>query len=122
MTTRRYLTQSEVSSAIRRGKQVDAFLGAGNTSSDPTIRYLTVRGTPENVTAELWEVEDPRNPDFLDVYGLYPSNGDDVPDQVFVFPSVPDAMSELNKHFPGVVDRFVSQGVIDDEYAEYLEK
>ena len=122
MTTRRYLTQSEVSSAIRRGKQVDAFLGAGNTSSDPTIRYLTVRGTPENVTAELWEVEDPQNPDFLDVYGLYPSNGDDAPDQVFVFPSVPDAMSELNKHFPGVVNRFVSQGVIGDEYAEYLEK
>ena len=118
--TRRYLTQSEVSSAIQRGKQVEAFLGSGEIGSGPTIRYLTVRGTTERLTAELWEVEDPRNPEFLDVYSMYPPNGDDAPNQIFSFASVEEALSELGRHFPGVADRFVNQGVIGDEYAEYL--
>lgn len=120
--TRRYLTQAEVSSAIRRGKQVDAFLGAGEISPEPTIRYLTVRGTAERVTAELWEVEDPRDPEYLDVYSLYPPHGDDAPDQIFSFATVQEALTELDERFPGVSGRFVNQGVIGDEYAEYLAK
>ena len=117
---RRYLTQTEISSAVRRGKQVDAFLGPGEREDVPTIRYLTVQGTTDRVTAELWEVEDPRDPNLCDVYCFYPPHGDDAPDQIFVFESVLDALVELNKAFPGASSRFVNQGVIDDEYAEYL--
>ena len=120
--TRRYLSKFEISSAVKRGKQVDAFLGAGDITSAPTIRYLSVRGGIDYVTAELWEVEDPRNPDFLDVYSLYSPNGDDAPDQIFVFASVREALTELDKHFSGVSERFVNQGVVGDEYADYLAK
>ncbi len=119
---RRYLTKTEISSAVRRGKQVDAFLGAGECGDVPTIRYLTAQGTSGRIYAELWEVEDPRDPEFLDVYNFCPPNGDDAPDRIFVFESVLDALVELDKIFPWVSLRFVNQGVIDDEYAEYLAK
>ncbi len=120
--TRRYLSQYEVSSATQRGKRVDSFLGAGDISAEPTIRYLSVRGTAEQVTATLWEVEDPRNPDFLDVDSLYPPNGGDAPVAVFVCTSVQEALTQLDERFPGVAERFVNQGVIGDEYADYLAK
>ena len=118
--TRRYLTRSEVESAVRRGKQVDAFLGAGPGANPPTIRYIAVRDRSQRIYAELWEVEDLADPDFLDVYSLYPPHGDDAPEQIFVFESVAEALTELDKRFPGVSSRFVNEGVIGDEYADYL--
>ncbi len=119
--TRRYLSESEILGAIRRGRSVGVFLGAGDAAV-PTIRYLTLRGTEQQVTAKLWEVEDPRNPNFFDVSSLYPPNGDDEPEQVFSFTSVQQALSEIDTHFPGASGRFVNQGVIDDEYRDYLAK
>lgn len=117
--SRRYLSKLEVEGAIRRGKQVDAFLGAGNSSENRTIKYLTLRASANQVVAELWEVEDPGDPNYHDVYSLYPPHGDDAPDIIFNFGSVAEAMSQLDLQFPGVASRFMNQGVIDDEYAAY---
>ena len=117
--SRRYLSKLEVESAIRRGKQVDAFLGGGNSGVAPTIRYLTLRSAGSKVVAELWEVEDPADPNYHDVYSLYPPHGDDAPGMIFNFGSVAEAMSQLDLQFPGIAGRFMNQGVIDDEYADY---
>ena len=47
------------------------------------------------------------DPEYVDVYSLYPPNGDDALDQIFNFTSVTHALNGIDSLFPGASGRFV---------------
>ena len=64
----RHLDLAFVSSALRRGKAVACFLGAGPDHADePTIRWLVIRARDGEFGVSLYEAIDPRDPSFLDI-------------------------------------------------------
>ena len=103
-----------------RGARVDAFLGGDLRQGQPVIRYATVRLEAQVVVATVWEVADPGDTLNVDVYSFYPVTDDDSPMEIFSFTSYEEAVSVLDDHFPGVSARFVTAGVLTDEYADYL--
>ena len=118
--TRRYLSAAEANSALVRGERVEAFLGGDIRQGQPVIRYTSLWLDGGSINATVWEVADPQEPGFLDVYSFYPVGHDDEPLEAFTFPDLDEAIAALELYFPGIAERFVIAGVIQDEYAEYL--
>ncbi len=116
--SRRYLTEKEVESALKRGKQVEAFLGAFHKDED-CIRWISLLSINEKIAVSVWEAKDKGSEDYLDVYSFPPVNGEwNTPVQVFEATSINDIKSALGLD----VLNFVNSGVVQDEYGDYKEK
>ena len=118
--TRRYLSAAEANNALARGDRVEAFLGGDIRQGQPVIRYTSLWQEGGAINATVWEVADPQDPGYLDVYSFYPIGHDDEPLETFIFQDFDGAIAALEGHFPGVSERLVNAGVVQDEYADYL--
>jgi hypothetical protein len=116
---RRYLTPSEVASALARGKHVEAFLGGFDADGIAAIRWLDLNGDGSQVYGEVWESPDCGSEDYVDVYGFGSLNGDDEPAIIFRWNSIEEAFSIIDSQFPGATSRLVNQGVVQKEYLDY---
>jgi hypothetical protein len=117
---RRYLTDTEIDQRLRSGRSVEAFLGGGVVEGQRTIRWIVLRYDSDRVQGELWEALDPRDPEWFDVYSFGTLNEEGEPSILYQFNSLQDGLTELDRQFPRISQRFVNQGVVQDEYAEYL--
>jgi hypothetical protein len=118
---RRYLTISEGEAALRRGKAVECFLGACDRSGIRGFRWLSIRQDSEAILASVYETA-PAG-DMLDVYELPPLDPDREPDEadeVFAVTQHDEIWSVLEGRFPGSTARLVNEGVIQDEYADFI--
>lgn len=118
--TRRYLTHAEAGEALRRGRSVEAFLGGFRHESGPAIRWVWLKREGERIRGEVRESPDPGSIDHLDLYGFGSLDGDDEPAFVYSFASFDEGLRELERQFPGVSARLVNEGVVQDEYRDYL--
>jgi hypothetical protein len=119
---RRYLTVREVDFALRSGRLVEAFIGAGETTEVPSIRFICLRGDGKSVTLSHFEVEDLR-PDLpTDPYEFPAIKSENVgePDEEHLFTNWDDCLSFIRGMWPGVDQRLVNFGLIADEYADFL--
>lgn len=119
----RHLTKDNVENALGRGKTVEVFLGRCERDGQRGIRYLTVCLIDDKLEMRLYEREDCGDPNFLDLYEFGPLNPETVygdPDLVKVFPSLEACLSEIEKCWPGGAGRIVNEGVLQDEYSDFL--
>lgn len=75
------------------------------------------------VVARLFETRDLGGPNFLDLYGFGPLNPDlelDEADQISSFPSLAECLAFMDQRWEGSSARLVNEGVIQDEYADFL--
>ena len=117
---RRYLSDTEIDQRLRRGGSVEAFLGGGVVKGQRTIRWIVLRYDSDRVRGELWEALDARNSEWLDVYFFGTLNEGDEQPLVYHFDCLQDSLTELEHRFPNISQRFVNEGVVQDEYADYL--
>jgi hypothetical protein len=117
---RRYLSDTEIDQRLRRGRSVEAFLGGGLVEGQRTIRWIVLRYDSDHVRGELWEALDPRDPEWLDVYSFGTPDEEDEPSTLYQFDSLQDGLAELDRQIPNISQRFVNQGVVQNEYAHYL--
>jgi hypothetical protein len=71
----------------------------------------------------FYETADIGNEEFLDLYEFGPLNPDldlDDPEEERVFGDFSTFISELESSFPGSTLKLVNEGVIQDEYLDYL--
>ncbi len=117
---RRHLTLSEAEEALGRGKQVEQFLGGFRRDDDWIIRYLVIR--PEKGTFVVTRYE------CLDEGGFVGTNivfftsalhPDEDPED-FAFSSFDEAVAFAQKRFRAKTDKFVNQGVGEEEYKDYF--
>lgn len=123
--TRRYLLKDEVGAALRRGRSVECFLGACGSAGKPGVRLLSMDLADGVFVARLFEMQDLGGPAFLDLYEFAPldcavEHGD--ADQIFSFGSLEECLAFIHQRWPGSSERLVNEGVIQDEYADFVAK
>ncbi|MFO6421800.1 hypothetical protein [Motilimonas sp. KMU-193] len=115
--SRRYLTLQEAESSLNRGKTVEVFLGSFAHDSAKCIRWVSFSKSASGITGSLWEAFDQGTIDYLDVYTFDPLSGEyDEPTKLVTAENLKSAALALK------VDNFnfVNQGMVQDEYADYL--
>ena len=113
----RHLNQSQIESALKRGKSVEYFL---DSAVDGQIAWLELR--PSDGSIELWRFDafDDGDEEYLDVYS-FGSVGEDFPDEpIAMFDDAASALSYAQDHETAAPDRWVNQFVIQDEYRDSL--
>ena len=71
--------------------------------------------------ATLREVLDPRDPEFLDIYSFQSTSPEpDEPIAEQRFEDLAAALEFVTREWSAKQDRFVNEGVAQDEYADYL--
>lgn len=121
--SRRYLTPSEAESALRRGKSVECFIGPFERNGEKGVRWLSIRNSQGGVSALIYESADIGNEDFLDIYAFGPLDPDlDFEDaaETIAATSFREAISIIEKSFPNVSSRIVNEGIVQDEYADFI--
>lgn len=121
--TRRYLLKGEVASALHRGKVIECFLGRCERQGKLGVRHLAIGATGPMIIVRLYETQDIGSPAILDLYEFGPLNralehGD--PDQCFSFSSLDECLTFINQRWPGSGDHLVNEGVLQDEYADFI--
>ena len=120
---RRYLTLSEAESALNRGKSIECFLGYCERDGRRGIKWLSASRRGESVRLAIFETADIGNEGFLDLYEFGPLNPAlelDEPDEKRIFENFPSFISEVETMFPSSTTRFVNEGVIQDEYSDFI--
>jgi hypothetical protein len=120
---RRYLTEAEAMSALRRGKAVEAFLGACSRDGAPGVRWLQVCERSTGLDLRVYESADVGSEDFLDLYEfgpLDPALDQDEANEVHSFLTFGECVRMVEDRWPGAALKLVNEGIVQDEYAEYL--
>jgi hypothetical protein len=120
---RRYLESNEIDLALRRGRSVECFLGPCIRDGRNGIRWLTIRKHGDLTKVSLYESEDAGSSDFIDLYefgSLDPARESDEPAEQLVFSDLSACIAALSARFPDGALRFVNEGVIQDEYADFI--
>lgn len=120
---RRYLQADEVAAALRRGKGVECFLGRCSRDGKPGIRWISLHASGQSIELRVYDSADVGRPDYLDIYEfgpLDPALELGSADETLSFSDLQSCLDALSARFPTATSRFVNEGVIQDEYAEFL--
>jgi hypothetical protein len=115
------LTEHKISAALSAGRRVEQFLKPRREQDETIIRWLDLSMRHASYVITLYEVCDDGGPDYLDVYSF----GEAVPDAdpaQHSFPSLDSALAFAASTYDAPRNNYVSQGLIQDEYAAYLVK
>jgi hypothetical protein len=121
--TRRYLLRDEVDGALRRGNSVECFLGSCERAGKPGVRHLSLNLDDGTVVVGLFETQDLGDPAFLDLYEFGPLNdalGLGDAEQTVRFSSLDECLAFMEDHWPGSSGHLINEGVLQDEYADFL--
>lgn len=113
----RYLPQNELQFTHKRGKAIEQFLGRESADGCFRVRWLEIRHGIAG--AELWhfEAQDFGSAESMDVYEWI-DIGNDAPKAVFS--TVSAALDFASEAFGASLDRWVNQGVVQDEYRDSI--
>ena len=113
---RRYIDFSEAKSALRRGRSVEALVGFFEHEEGPAVRLVVI--SLEN--DELWlRMYESLEVDYTDFYGFPeadPNLEQGAPTLARQFPTLQEALTWLDREFPGSSGKLVNQGVAEAEY------
>ena len=115
----RHLTESNIESAVHRGRYVEQFLRPTTINDAAVLRWLELRTTADQFTLTLYEVFDDGSEDCLDVYSFEQVSPDEEPVR-HSFPTLDAALAFAESSYSAPRNRYVNQAVIQDEYADYL--
>jgi hypothetical protein len=118
----RYLTEYFLHGAISRGREVGQFLGGFSHDGQPAIRYLSMRADESGVVLSLFEKYDPQDEEWCDVMSF--GELDEVEQGEAAAEhhckGIADALALAGKSYGAPPDRWVNEGMLDDEYRDYL--
>ncbi len=115
----RHLTESNIESALHRGRYVEQLLSPTTLNDAAVLRWLELRTTDDRFTLTLYEVFDDGSENYLDVYSFEQVSPDDEPVR-HSFPTLDEALSFAESSYSAPRARYVNEAVIQDEYADYL--
>jgi hypothetical protein len=117
----RHLIHSFAVGALRRGKTIEQFLGEIQTEHGRGIRWLEISPTRDGFIVYRGDVVDVGTDDRLDISvfpWLDPEHEDDD-DRMAVAATPEEALAFAERFLAAHPDRWVNQGVVCDEYADY---
>lgn len=116
----RHLTERQAVSALERGATIEQMLSSDLDGG--SFRWLSAAREDDVLVLRLHETCDDGGPDFLDVYDFTAVNPDDEFGTGVAVASASDATELIGIAVASGarVDRWVSGGVIQDEYSDLL--
>ncbi|MGI5171028.1 hypothetical protein ACQEU3_42425 [Spirillospora sp. CA-253888] len=117
----RHLTPAFAQGALRRGKQIEQFLGGFDHGEERVIRWAALSPGRQGVTLYLSEVIDIGGAAFRDVSEFPPLDpGEETWGKVIGTAVGPaEALDLAEREVGAAQDRWVNQGVVGNEYADY---
>lgn len=120
----RHLIESFALGALHRGRPIEQFLGPAGGPDVPGIRWVEVVPTRSGYKVVLHASADIGGEDFYDLVEFPPLDPEDE-DQAFgqeiaVVADARDALALAESHAGAVRDRWVNQGVAQDEYRDFV--
>ena len=120
----RHLTRAFAVGALRRGKEIEQFLGGfdhGDQHIIHIIRWVALSPRKDQITLYLSEVVDVGTDNFWDVSEFPPLDPDEETwGKIIGTASSPDEALDLAEHRLGATpDRWVNQGVVCSEYGDH---
>jgi hypothetical protein len=120
----RYLAESFIVGALRRGSCVEQFLGMVGGSSVPGVRWVEVVPRGEGFVIVLHEVQDIGSEQYVDLVEFPELPGRDGEErfgiEVGVAGEASDALDLAETMTGAVRQRWVNAGVAQDEYRDFV--
>jgi len=117
----RYLNKDEIQSRLRLGKSVEQWLGVVQEADYTILRWLSIdKGSDESFSVAYFESFDEGNEDFLDIYAFSLVDPDEPFGVIHTFSSVADALEFAAVTFKASPNKYISAGVIQEEYRYYI--
>ncbi|MGV9709018.1 hypothetical protein [Streptomyces sp. NPDC003483] len=120
----RYLVEPFIIGALRRGRSVEQFLGPVGSPERRGVRYVEVRAARTSYQVHVHTVEDVGHESFLDLDVFPPFDqdaGEEEPGQLLGTAEDPQDALVLAEECTGAVrGRWVNQGVVQDEYHDFV--
>ncbi|MEW2129099.1 hypothetical protein [Streptomyces sp. NPDC005435] len=120
----RYLTESFLLGALRRGRGVEQFLGPCGPVERPGVRHVEVRPKKASYDVVLHTVEDAGHEGFMELVEFPPLDPDDEANEFGRLlgttedPSAALALAE--QHTGAERDRWVNASLADAEYGDFV--
>ncbi|WP_234350351.1 hypothetical protein [Streptomyces sp. WM4235] len=120
----RYLAESFIFGALRRGRSVEQFLGPVGPPERRGVRYVEVRAARTSYEVYVHAVEDVGHESFLDLDSFPPFDQNSEEEefgQLLGRAEDPQSALVLAEEGAGAVrGRWVNQGVVQDEYRDFV--
>ncbi|MFK8906772.1 hypothetical protein [Streptomyces sp. YS-3] len=120
----RYLAEPFIIGVLKRGRTVEEFLGPIGTPDRPGVRYAEIRATSTLHDVYVHAVEDVGHENFLDLDAFPPFDQDaeeeDFGQLLGTAEDPHDALVLAEKGTGAVRGRWVNQGVVQDEYRDFV--
>jgi hypothetical protein len=114
----RYLALPFLSSALSRGKSAQQLLSMRRDAQQTIACWLSLRTSEGKHRVTLYEVLYLDELDYVELPFVNEAHEDEPPEHVF--DTLDDALAFIEKELGGSRDKFVNEGVIQDEMAEAL--
>ncbi len=121
--TVKYLTKNQVQTQLAAGKAVEQWLGHANEDRYRLIKWLRIdKERTGQYSVTYFEVIDEGSYSYLDIYGFSALNPDLPYGNISTFDNKEDALDCAQNNYSALFDKFVGSGMIQEVYAELLEK
>ncbi|MFJ9724586.1 hypothetical protein ACIRP3_17725 [Streptomyces sp. NPDC101209] len=120
----RYLTESFILGALRRGRSVEQFLGPCGSPERPGVRYVEVRATKTSYEVFLHAVEDIGCESFFDLGEFPPFDPDDEACEFGRLLGMAEdplaALTVAEQRAGAERGWWVNEGIVQDEYGDFV--
>jgi hypothetical protein len=117
----RYLSESDLFSTLSSGGTVEQFLPPRVESEYRALRWISItRGDTDLFSVSRYEVFDEGDLNHLDLYSFSFVDPDEPSVEYPDLPSAESALLIAERKFGADRRKYVSIGIIQDEYADYL--
>ncbi len=118
----KYLTKEQLFSILRMGKVVEQWLGPTHEDGFTFLKWFRVeKEKTKNYSVAYFESFDEGNADFADLYEFSPLYPDKPYGEINSFKSIDQALEFAVNQYHASEDKFVPEGMIQDEYLRYLQ-
>ena len=121
MMADRYLTPDALERALSAGHDIEQWLGARIEGPWRILKWLSIEhGRDGTATLRISEVLDDGRPDFIDIYEFTPYDAEAEDGVTYQLHDARSALECAISQHGASLDRFVNQGLVQLEYADYL--
>lgn len=118
---KRYLTDIQLKSNLSLGFAVEQWLGHYREENYTIIRWLRIeKARDQTYAVAYFECFDEDDDNFLDIYEFSLVNPDEPYGSLSQFDNCEDALSFSENVYQASIEKYVSVGMIQEEYRDYL--
>ncbi len=119
----RYLTKDQLKTNLRLGRTVEQWLGATREEDYVILKWISIQKEgDQGYSVTYIESIDEGDEDFLDIYEFSSVDPDEPFGRTATFSSIDDALKYVAHSYSASNIKYVSRGLIQEEYTRYKER